>query len=148
MSHFSSIEFKISSRYKNAVIAVLKDLFGGDIQVYDQPKKLESNYGKYYANQDSATPVDVFVPVEILNAVFPGAKRINGLGFSFSGEFMEIVGDEYEIASRLPKIKTAISQAVVKVVALQNGFNLTNQTVNKDGSITMNLKKKQIQTVL
>ena len=148
MSHFSSIEFKISSRYKNAVIAVLKDLFGGDIEVYDKPKQLESNYGKFYANQDSSTPVDVFIPVETLNAVFPGARRINGLGFSFSGDFMELVGDEYEIASRLPKIKTAISEGVVKAVALQNGFNITGNVTNPDGSITMSLKKKQIKTVL
>ena len=146
MSHFSSIEFKISSRYKNTVIEALKAYFG-QVEVYQTAKVLTTNFGKHYANEDTQTPVNVYVQSTVLGDKF-NRNFINGMGFNFEGQTMQIMADEYELNRYLPDIKKVISQAVVKQVAIEKGFVITGDITNPDGSITMNLKKKQIRTVI
>lgn len=147
MSHFSNIEFKISSKYKTTVINALKSYFGDGVEIYDTAKTVTSQFGASYAEKDAKIPVNAYVPNDVLGLKL-NRHFLNGLGFNFEDSTMRIMADEYEIGRKLPELKKAISEAVVKQVAIDKGFNITGNITNPDGSITMNLKKKQIQTVL
>lgn len=147
MSHFSTVECQISSKYKNTVINALKVRYGAEFQVYQVPTVMATNYGGSYAEQDINTPVDCYITQQGIEGIH---KRdvLNPIGFNFSGKTMEIVADNYETSRFMGDIKSYLGQAVIAQIATEKGFCISDSVLNSDGTTTLKLTKKQLNITL
>lgn len=142
MSHFTPVEFNISTKYTDTVINALKQFFG-DIQIHQTAVKMNSNYGTSYASQDTESKVNIIISRQQLEKKF-GGSYLNDLGFNAQGDTIQIISDNFETNRIMPEIKTFLGQAVIQKVAQEKGFKIVSSEFN-DGKTTIKLKKQQVR---